>query len=95
LQGFLLQVDEAKVVAHEADDPYPLIHLAQSKLLACAFGQRLATGGVGLVAACFQAGDALLQGRGVQVGNSAFYGVVEAFEPRGRGSALVGAGLAR
>ena len=69
-----------------------LDHGGRDRLLAHAFGHRLGAVGVGLglVADGFQAGDALLQGRVVQVGNTAFDGVVEALEPQiGLGRALV------
>ena len=46
--------------------------------------------GLGLVADGFQAGDVLLQGRVIKVGDTAFDGVVKALEPRiGFGGALV------
>ena len=53
-----------------------LDHGGRYRLLTRALGHRLGAVGVGLglVAGGFQAGDALLQGRVVQVGNTAFDG---------------------
>jgi hypothetical protein len=60
-----------------------LDHGRRDRLLACAFGHRLGAVGVGLglVADSFQGGDALLQGRVIKVGDTAFDGVVKALEP--------------
>ena len=69
-----------------------LDHGGGDRLLPHAFRHRMGAVGVGLglVAGGFQSGDALLQGRVVQISDAAFDGVVEALEPQiGLGRALV------
>ncbi len=60
-----------------------LDHGGRDRLLPRAFRHRLGAVGVGLglIADCLQAGNALLQGRVVQVGDAGLDGVIEPLQP--------------